>query len=60
MHNTFYMVAAMTLYAVVSWFVIAAMIQGVKRVVSNPKFSRAAFISGWLILTLGWIYSATM
>ena len=57
MHNsTFYMVAAMTLYAVTSWFVISAMIQGVRAAISKPNFNKRAFIGGWLILTLYFLF----
>ncbi len=50
--KTFYMVMALTLYGVMFWFIIGAMIAGVKSAMAKEGFSKRAFIIGFVALTL--------
>lgn len=50
--NTFYMVAALTLYAITAWFFIQAFITGVKAATAKPGFNKRAFITGFALLTI--------
>ena len=61
-YNSFYMVFAMTLYGVMAWYVIKAMIAGVKSVTKHPQFNRRAFIIGFTVLTIAlacWAFNSS-
>ena len=50
--NSFYLVAALALYSLMSFLIIRAMWEGVKRAAQSPKFKMRAFIGGFSILTI--------